>query len=252
MKILKSKLKRKEPNRVSKTALVDWPQQRELLGRWRDDGGLLRSSSGPYWKHHELPEQAGQQQSQRKRQQVRSEIVRGIRLRILSLSLDRMVVLFSQRGSGMFEVLPRLIHFGLGLVDLGSNRSDLLHARDEEEKTDSKSYDSQDNPCLFQGAPPFGVWFCRNTRGGDYRLFIIPIMLEDSILDHESQEAASAASWECLKNFSFLLLTESGISFCPENSVRFGRRAARSAPRSIDFSYVVRLLYQIRTYFQNK
>ncbi|OHA39548.1 MAG: hypothetical protein A3I97_00180 [Candidatus Taylorbacteria bacterium RIFCSPLOWO2_02_FULL_44_35] len=55
-----------------------------------------------------------------------------------------------------------------------------------------------------------------------------------------------------LKNFSFLLLTESGISFCPENSVRFGRRAARSAPRSIDFSYVVRLLYQIRTYFQNK
>jgi hypothetical protein len=41
------------------------------------------------------------------------------------------------------------------------------------------------------------------------------------------------------ENFSFLLLTESGISFCPENSVRFGCRAARFAPRGIDFSYVV-------------
>lgn len=55
----------------------------------------------------------------------------------------------------------------------------------------------------------------------------------------ESQGAANAAPWECLKNFSFLLLTESGISFCPENSVQFGRRAARFTPRGIDFSYMV-------------
>ena len=53
----------------------------------------------------------------------------------------------------------------------------------------------------------------------------------------ETQE--SFCSKSVLKNFSFLLLTESGISFCPENSVRFSRRAARSAPRGIDFSYVV-------------
>src|SRR3989338_5097793 len=68
---------------------------------------------------------------------------------------------------------------------------------------------------------------------------IAQISCHPSIPDHKSQEAASAASWECLKNFSFLLLTESGISFCPKNSVQFGRRAARSAPRGIDFSYVV-------------
>lgn len=65
------------------------------------------------------------------------------------------------------------------------------------------------------------------------------ISLKDSILRHKSQEAASAAFCKCLKNFSFLLLTESGISFCPENSIQFGRRAARLAPRGIDFSYVV-------------
>ncbi len=40
-------------------------------------------------------------------------------------------------------------------------------------------------------------------------------------------------------NFSFLLLTESGISFCPEKSVRFGGRAPPEAGRDIDFSYVV-------------
>ena len=77
------------------------------------------------------------------------------------------------------------------------------------------------------------------TLAADYRQTIIPIMLKLNIPYHKSQEAASGASWECLKNFSFLLLTESGISFCPENSVRFGRRAARNAPRGIDFSYVV-------------
>ena len=32
------------------------------------------------------------------------------------------------------------------------------------------------------------------------------ISLKPNILDHKSQEAASTASWECLKNFSFLLL----------------------------------------------
>src|SRR3989339_92130 len=77
------------------------------------------------------------------------------------------------------------------------------------------------------------------TLAADYRQTMIPIISNASILDHKSQEAASAASWECLKNFSFLLLTESGISFCPENSVQFGRRAARFAPRGIDFSFLV-------------
>ncbi|OGM91581.1 hypothetical protein A3A20_01400 [Candidatus Wolfebacteria bacterium RIFCSPLOWO2_01_FULL_45_19] len=37
----------------------------------------------------------------------------------------------------------------------------------------------------------------------DYRLTMIPIMLKSSILDHKSQEAASAASWEYLKIFLF-------------------------------------------------
>lgn len=51
---------------------------------------------------------------------------------------------------------------------------------------------------------------------------------KDSILDHKSQEAASAAPWkESYEHFSFLLLTKSGISFYPENSVRFSRRAKR-------------------------
>ena len=78
------------------------------------------------------------------------------------------------------------------------------------------------------------------SRDRDYQNTMIPIMLKLIILRRKSQEAASVASWECLKNFSFMLLTESGISFCPENSVRFGSRAARFAPRGIDFSYVVR------------
>ncbi len=34
-------------------------------------------------------------------------------------------------------------------------------------------------------------------------------------------------------------LTESGISFCPEKSVRFGRRARAQPARGIDFSNVV-------------
>ena len=35
---------------------------------------------------------------------------------------------------------------------------------------------------------------------------MIPIILKNIILSHKSQEAASAASWECSRNFSFLLL----------------------------------------------
>ena len=54
--------------------------------------------------------------------------------------------------------------------------------------------------------------YTRNYRS------LIPIISKPSISDNKSQEAASAASWEYLKNFSFLLLTESGISFCPEIS----------------------------------
>jgi hypothetical protein len=57
---------------------------------------------------------------------------------------------------------------------------------------------------------------------------MIPITLKDSISDNKSQEAASAALWrESYENFSFLLLEESGISFCPEKSIRLGRRAKR-------------------------
>jgi len=55
-----------------------------------------------------------------------------------------------------------------------------------------------------------------------------PITDHLSVLRHKSQEAASAASWECLKIFSFLLLTESGISFCPpERTESFVPRVAR-------------------------
>jgi len=42
-----------------------------------------------------------------------------------------------------------------------------------------------------------------------------------------------------LKDFSFLLLTESRISFCPENSIRFGRRDPPKVGRGIDFSCLV-------------
>ena len=42
-----------------------------------------------------------------------------------------------------------------------------------------------------------------------------------------------------LKNFSFLLLTESGISFCPENSLRFGRRRRRRRLAKFDMSDLV-------------
>ncbi|MDO8591300.1 MAG: hypothetical protein Q7R65_05015 [bacterium] len=61
---------------------------------------------------------------------------------------------------------------------------------------------------LVQGSPPF-CFECalpRPSRGGDYRKTITPTILKDSILCHKSQQAASAACWEYLKNFSFLLL----------------------------------------------
>ena len=54
--------------------------------------------------------------------------------------------------------------------------------------------------------PPLKVQVSSPQRAGnDYRS-MIPIMFNVSILRHKSQEAASAASWEYLKNFSFLLL----------------------------------------------
>ena len=43
------------------------------------------------------------------------------------------------------------------------------------------------------------------------------------------------------ENFSFLPLMESGISFYPENPIRFGPRAPPRAGRGIDFSNVVRV-----------
>ena len=54
---------------------------------------------------------------------------------------------------------------------------------------------------LVQGLPPF-VLTCALPRPDS----MIPTTLKDSISHHKSQEAASAASWECLKNFSFLIL----------------------------------------------
>ena len=54
--------------------------------------------------------------------------------------------------------------------------------------------------------PPLKVQISSSHRANnDYRS-MIPIMLKPIISDHKSQEAASAASWGCLKNFSFLLL----------------------------------------------
>ena|SRR3989344_8215287 len=58
-------------------------------------------------------------------------------------------------------------------------------------------------------------------------------------ITNEKRNSASFFLDEFMKNFSFLLLTESGISFCPENSVRFGRLARAKPARGIDFSYVV-------------
>ena len=67
----------------------------------------------------------------------------------------------------------------------------------------------------------------------------MPEMNENIPLLRDKMETVSTKLIRTSQNFSFLPLTESGISFCPENSVRFGRRAARFAPRGIDFSYVV-------------
>jgi len=50
--------------------------------------------------------------------------------------------------------------------------------------------------------PSFKVQFCHKARGGDYQFtMMIPIILKPIISGHKSQETASAASWECLKNF---------------------------------------------------
>ena len=150
-------------------------------------GGLPRSSPGSYWNANELPEQAGQQQSQRECQQERSGIVKRIRPDTLLLFLECTIILFGQHGSSALKILPRLIYFDLSFVDLGSHRPDLFHIRDEEEKTDSNSHDSQDNPRLFQGTPP-SLTPKHHAQ----------ISLKDNISDNKSQEAASATSWRYL------------------------------------------------------
>src|SRR3989338_1789609 len=49
--------------------------------------------------------------------------------------------------------------------------------------------------------------FSRSTSFQCFNLSTMPrFKRKVIILDNKSQEAASAASWECLKNFSFLLL----------------------------------------------
>ena len=117
--------------------------------------GLPRASPRSYWNENELPEQAGQQESQRKSQQKRAGVMKGVHPDTILLFLDCTTVLSSKLGSSALEILPRLIHFCLSFVDLGDRRSDLFHARDKKEKTDSDSHNSRDNPRIFQGAPSF-------------------------------------------------------------------------------------------------
>jgi hypothetical protein len=73
--------------------------------------------------------------------------------------------------------------------------------------------------------------------------YIIHKTIEKSIVWSRNKKSALSLILKSnigfLKNFSFLLLTKSGISFCSENSVQFASRAARNAPRDINFSYVV-------------
>jgi hypothetical protein len=58
-------------------------------------------------------------------------------------------------------------------------------------------------------------------------------MLEFSILDHKSQEAASAASWECLKNFSFLLSLKIWFEpIVPPGSLAVLKSRGEAAPNS--------------------
>ncbi|KKP76446.1 MAG: hypothetical protein UR72_C0002G0092 [Parcubacteria group bacterium GW2011_GWC1_35_21] len=60
---------------------------------------------------------------------------------------------------------------------------------------------------LVQGLPP-SVLKCALPRPLAWQSswnYVFSTTLEFSILEHKSQEAASVASWECLKNFSFLL-----------------------------------------------
>jgi len=66
-----------------------------------------------------------------------------------------------------------------------------------------------------------------------------------SILDHKSQEVARAASWECLKNFLFCFYKIWFEQMFLQVLWRFF-----GSWRSIDFSYVVRLFDEIRTYFE--
>ena len=129
MKIqFQNSIKKKEPNRASETALMGWSQPPELLELRREDGGLFRSLSSSYWSDHELPQQAGRQQSQWECQQERSEIVKRIRPDSFLLFLECETVLFGQHGSSALEILPRLVHIDLSFVDLGGHRSDLSHA----------------------------------------------------------------------------------------------------------------------------
>ncbi|MBI2465964.1 MAG: hypothetical protein HYV66_01905 [Candidatus Sungbacteria bacterium] len=88
---------------------------------------------------------------------------------------------------------------------------------------------------LVQGLPPF-VLKCALPRPLAWQRlpdYMIPRMLKDSILRHKSQEAASAASWVCLKNFSFLLSLKTWFEpIVFSGSLAFLKSRGEAAPNS--------------------
>jgi|GEM_PF-4484248 len=141
---------------------------------------------------------------------------RGVHLGLVGRTIRSGVLV----GSGIRHPIPVLLDVGLP-VGVGEVEREAVRPRAPATLGLLPLLDDNLVLSILHETPPVGLecTLPRPSRGRDYRKTMTPIILKDSILRHKSQEAASAASWECLKNFSFLLLTESGISFCPENSV---------------------------------
>src|SRR3989344_6301278 len=179
MKIYYRKLKRKEPNRASETALMDWSQQHELLGLHRENGGLRR--------FQQLPTGA-----------VPVGLLDGLdALHEPETGVVGFEVCVGQHVLGGDEKI-----FQRNLVVAKMNR--VAH-RTEPERLDFQSgrlrSHFEDQRHSFSS---LRYWTMATLS--PQRLSRISIILKPVILDHKSQEAASTASWECLKNFSFLLL----------------------------------------------
>ncbi|TSC94637.1 MAG: hypothetical protein CEN87_358 [Parcubacteria group bacterium Licking1014_1] len=135
---------------------------------------------------------------------------------------------------------PAVGQLVFGLEHCGDGSDDLfLVCLDWNERQRCQLFVADD---FHRAIPPFKVLFCRNARGSGYRIHMIPAMFKSSIFHPISQKTVffrPLNKESILKNFSFLLLTESGISFCPENSVQFSRRAKRGEPQKLDISYLV-------------